>query len=280
MKKKIALLLAIITVVISLCVSPVTVYAKTGATTKKAVHLKDNKTYKKYDVTGDGKADKIKVKFKTYVNSKSGSGEATVYVNGKKIRKFSGGAAVDISLVAPTKKLTFIIADYHYKGGGNEAAAYRYVKGKFKKANSGNLYKPLTFGEVSKNTKSEIYVKVFTGRYEWGLFEDAYETELPFTAIYKIKSKKLVLKSKQFKAKSNSVTANKSFYLSSAPEYNDYDGPYVSKNETAQILALKLVKNADGYYEASYKISVDGENGWLTPEHLQEYWNDGIAYFK
>lgn len=263
-RKSLALLLSFIFIFPSFTLLPLTAQAKSGATTKKAVYLKENKTYRQYDVTGDGKADRIKVKCSSYYYSESGNGETAIYVNGKKRKKFSDGAAVDLYLVAMTKKLSYIIAISQYKGGDASAAAYRYVNGRFKKANAGELGKVLTFERIKKNTKNELYVEITTGRYEQDIFED--EAFQPFTAVYKVKNKKLVLKSNVMKAKSNSYTANDNFYLSSNPYSNDYNGPFVSYGDKVKILSLRVVKK-EGYYTPSYKISVNGKKGWLTPEH-------------
>ena len=74
------LLLSVLLMAAAVCSDTVSAAVKTAGGAK-AYTLKLNKTYKKYDITGDGKADKILVK--ADVNSEGYISTMTVRVNGK-----------------------------------------------------------------------------------------------------------------------------------------------------------------------------------------------------
>ena len=102
--------------------------ATTAKNSAKCYDISVNKTYKKYDITGDKKKDTIKVKT---VSASSGSASVTgltVYVNGKKCLKKDYGAAVK-----PTVKLIRLKngKPYLYISALNQDGSY----------NSGNIYK-------------------------------------------------------------------------------------------------------------------------------------------
>ncbi|MBQ7203930.1 MAG: hypothetical protein IJS03_07965 [Eubacterium sp.] len=262
-KKSLSLFLAVLLLFSLFTFAPTSAYAKSGVSTTKAVYLKNKKTYKKYDLNGDGRADKIKVRYKTYAQADDGVAHAYVYINGKKRKTFTGGAQVKVRLIAPTKKKVFIVPEYRYKGGTADAYIYRYKNKKVKKCRRDSIYYPFSAGKITKVSKNRIYLKVSTTDYERGLIEDNYKFPASFKLIYKINGYKIKRKSDFLKAYNNSYFVHKDFTTSEDPEYKNYDGIRVKINETVKITRCYVLNG----YNASYEIECDdGERGWIVDD--------------
>lgn len=260
LKKSLSILLVVLTLISVTFIAPVPALAKAGASTKKAIQLKNNTTYKKYDINGDGKADKIRVVYKTYNLDRDETAKATIYINGKKKKVFTSGYAVTVYLIAPTSKKVYLIVDYYYKDAVSDAYVYRYTKGKFKKCRSGSIYEPFSYGKVTSVTKNSLSLKISTGKYERGLIDDYYGKPVSFKVDYGIKNHKFTLKSKLLSAYSNSYTAKRSFSTSSTYTTNDYKGCYVRAGSKVSITHCYI----SGDYEVAFKISCNGSTGWLV----------------
>ena len=92
--------------------------------------LKANKTCKKYDVTGDGKSDKIRVKYK---KNKEENNSIQIYVNSKRIYKKKGYYIIpQVRILQFDKKKQLIEAGYTGEDGWNSIHLYGYQKKKWK----------------------------------------------------------------------------------------------------------------------------------------------------
>lgn len=140
-----------------------------------------SKTVSKYDVTNDGKKDKVKVK----LSSKKGSYTITaaVYVNGKKVFSkggiYEGGScSVQQITLKNGKKFVYIQIGSH-SDDSNFTGIFKYSKGKLKACGTSNLkgahYSDITV-KVSGNSVKATY---HCQPYRVGI------TEFAFTYKYK-----------------------------------------------------------------------------------------------
>ncbi len=260
-KKIFSLFLAVMMLFSMASFSNVSAYAKSGKSTKSAVYLKHNTTYSSYDITGNGKADKIKVKYMSYVKTSDGVGHASVYINGKRKKIFRGGCTVKVRLIAPTKKKVFLAVEYRYKDAVFDAYLYRYSSGKFKKIYSNSIYYPFSGGKITKVSSSTISVEATTTKYDNGLFPADYSCNASFMVYYSINGYKISRKSKFLKASGyNDFYADKDFWTSSTYSYNDMDGTYFSTDDLVTITRCHI----NGNYEVAYELEDwYGNKGWI-----------------
>ena len=267
-KKSLSLFLAVLLLFSLFTFAPTSAYAKSGVSTTKAVFLKNKKTYSRYDLNGDGRADKIKVRYKTYAQASDGIAHAYVYINGKKRKTFTGGAQVKVRLIAPTKKKVFIVPEYRYKGGTAAAYLYRYKNKKVKKCRRDSIYYPFSAGKITKVSKNRIYLKVSTTDYERALIEDNDKYPASFKLIYKINGYKVKRKSDFLKAYDNTYFGKKNFVTSEDCEYKNKDGIHVKINDTLKITRCYVLNG----YTASFEIENEyGERGWIVDDDLGAY---------
>ena len=99
----------------------------TASASAKLVLLKNKKTTTSYDVTGDGKKDKLSY------NAEKG----TVIVNGKSQKLFSGvktASKVRVFYYAVNTNNEFILVEYAKSNAIKTSSGFRYTGGRFKKA--------------------------------------------------------------------------------------------------------------------------------------------------
>ena len=245
-----SVLLVLITVFTCFTAMPITAQAKSGTATTKAIHLKDKKTYKKYDVNGDGKADRLKLRYVAYSNPKNtrGNSYVDVYINGKKKQVIEGARGIDVYLIAPTKKKVFLIVKEGYFGGWR-SYAYSYRKGKFRLARKQCIGEEI-FDDVNVKTvnKSGFTAKITSGKHAWSLTagedgEHYSAASLSFALEYKFSGKKVKLASRYGTAKNNKVWANKSFSTHSSPTEMDYSGAYITSGDELNVSKIYIAKN-------------------------------------
>ncbi len=243
---------------------PVSVHAAKGKTTKKPVSITYGKTYKSYDITGNGKADKFKVTYTSSQYSSNGEAYCTIYVNGKKKKTITMVRGGDVYLMAPTSKRVYL-AVKAYGFSFNHLWMYRYSGSKIKcvygKQNS--LGKLMFDGaSVIKNTKSKFTVRMDSGKHQGWLFEYDSDARGSYNLNYKFNNGKPKLVSNYGTPVGNTkYYAWKSFYLSTSPKEKDSDGAYVEYDDSLNITRY--------YVGNKYMLSVEvetpsGEKGWIV----------------
>lgn len=125
----------------------------------KLVSLKTGKTYTKYDVTGDGRNDKVSLKY-----SASGrKNTLTIYVNGKKAGTVTANSfdefkgKYEIYLCSVNTKAVFLSVRFESNTNDNQILhqLYRYKKGKFKSAL--NVHKALKIKGMQSSSIEQVY---------------------------------------------------------------------------------------------------------------------------
>ena len=87
--------------------------------------LERNTTYKKYDITGDGKADTI-----FYSRTNNGLYKMSININGKKQTDTESSRGGRLFYCQFSKKKEFLIEDIHYMGGFDDLYLYKWKNGK------------------------------------------------------------------------------------------------------------------------------------------------------
>ena len=161
-------------------VIPTTARAATASLTT----LKNNKTYSSYDVTRNGKKDKIKiVQTKSYATS--GTTARKVYVNGKYRFTAEGCKGCAIYVFRSGTK-SVILSEFIYGDGGSDFYAYQYSGGKFKKKTLGPNTLFYTEAKRSGSYLKLVSVPKHTG---WMLSFSNY-APVPFEVVDTYKSVK------------------------------------------------------------------------------------------
>ena len=235
-------------------VIPTTARAATAILTT----LKNNKTYSSYDVTRDGKKDKIKiVQTKSYATS--GTTARKVYVNGKYRFTAEGCKGCTIYVFRSGTK-SVILSEFIYGDGGSDFYAYQYSGGKFKKKTLGPNTLFYTEAKRSGSYLKLVSVPKHTG---WMLSFSNY-APVPFEVVdtYKM-SNGLLVKTSTYA----SVTGKTSYYAKSTfttgktpASVGQKNGPTVKAGSKVTLKSFYYRKSDHCYY---YKISVGGKTGWF-----------------
>ena len=235
-------------------VIPTTARAATASLTT----LKNNKTYSSYDVTRDGKKDKIKiVQTKSYATS--GTTARKVYVNGKYRFTAEGCKGCTIYVFRSGTK-SVILSEFIYGDGGSDFYAYQYSGGKFKKKTLGPNTLFYTEAKRSGSYLKLVSVPKHTG---WMLSFSNY-APVPFEVVdtYKM-SNGLLVKTSTYA----SVTGKTSYYAKSTfttgktpASVGQKNGPTVKAGSKVTLKSFYYRKSDHCYY---YKISVGGKTGWF-----------------
>ena len=257
MIKKILQSATVLVLIVSLFLPFQSFAATAGTTTKKPVELKDGKTYSKYDIDGDGKADKIKVVY----THESGEGFASIYLKGKLVQKISLIRGGSVHLMAPSAKKVFLLME---KGqfGANIMDAYKYSGKKFKCVYSNLGESVLDYVVPYSNSSSLISVKCMNGKHNQNIFSTEGKG-ISFRVKYKIDGSKLSLKTRICPIIGNKTfTAVKAFKTSSAYSKVNKKGVSVKAGQTVKVTKVRLIKK-DGLFSAAYLIDVNGKTGWI-----------------
>ncbi|MBO6163483.1 MAG: hypothetical protein J6N77_00380 [Lachnospiraceae bacterium] len=248
---------------------PGTAQAKAGKTTKAPVELKSGKKYKSYDITGDGKADKLKIKYVTAEKSSTGEAYAKVYVNGKKKATFKMLKGGFIYLIAPTSKNVFLMVD-SYGFGFNSVNLYSWKSGKFRSAYKNSLGEnELDHIGTYKLSKKELSMLVVVGKHQNFINIETHDPG--FIVKYKIKKGKVTLKSRYAKIRDDYeciATAQYAWQMSSSPKENDEKGPSLVGGGKYKVLRMYISKTGKPSFELE---SEDGKKGWVTYDMYTEY---------
>lgn len=271
---------------------PVKVQAA-GKVTKQAIHLLGNHTYTGYDIDGDGKSDKIKVKYTSYQQSNGPC--VTVLLNTRYLttihQRAKGG---DAYLMVPTQGQAYL-AVQNFGFGFNTLDLYRYQNRRFVKAYQKSLgEEALDYAVPDKVWSNGFSVNVSMGKHQTYLGigrQDAngnyLDPEATFRVNYKLVKGKAVLSSRGANAvgKYHAGKAQRQLRLSSTASHNSNNkGPLMKKGEKGILYKIYINTNKNGYTETSYQIkTASGKYGWYTPSmysNVSDWYNSAKWPFK
>ena len=238
--------------------------AAKGKTSSKPIEMQDGVTYKKYDITGDGKADRFMMKYVPSSESESGDAECHFYLKGKYIQTINCARGGNAYLLAASSKKVFLFVTSAYFGGESNQV-YIYKNKKFKKAYSGSLGEDLFdyVAPVSVSSK-KIKVKVIPGKHSQEIF--SMDTEPSFSFSYKIKGRKLVLASRTGTVSGQKkYTANLSFSTSKKNTKTKANGPYV---KAGSVVRIKKIYIGKAYGDIRFQIQVKKKNCWINQKSI------------
>ena len=236
------------------------------AASASLVTLKNGKTYSSYDITRDGKKDKIKI-IQTRWYRAPYSTERQVYVNGKYGFTVCGIKGCPIYLFRSGSK-SVIVSEYICGDNGRFFFTYPYSGGKFRKKEIG----PNTlFYTTAKRSGSYLQLISRPKHSGWMLSFHNY-MEVPFKVIdtYKI-SNGLLVKTSTYA----SITGKTSYYAKSTFSTGKTPASVARKNGP-KVKAGKKVILKNFYYRKSdrsyyYKISVGGKTGWFKDSEAIQF---------
>ena len=241
--------------------------ATTVKNSAKCYDLSVNKTYKKYDVTGDKKKDTIKVKTKSASSGSAYITGLTVYVNGKKCLTKTYGA-----IVKPTIKLICLkngkpylyISALDQYGSYNSGDIYKYKSSKLKSAlnltelvskvksywdheawgGNGAEYVGLLSESIQKVSGNSIYIRIKHSGGHFNAGDEVYR--------YDYKSGKLAM-SKTFPLKYSKLTIdleNNKSYGNTGEQIWPFLGEYGAPNQ-GSVIPVKVSSSNDAVATAS-----------------------------
>ncbi len=240
------------------------------------VNLKLGKTYTKYDASGNGRADKIKV-----LATKSNEygydiiEALRVYVNGKRVAtlKPKFGAAYDVKLKLITlsnKKVYFDVQGIVDNGDRSLNGIYQLKSGKLKKVlDQQKVVKSVGYhiGYTTRKVKGNT----ITMRYDFMSYALSH-FEADFT--YKYKNGKLVLASKTGKIVSTCLKYQKKKYFTANRNFKVYKSANgtktkftLKKGEKVQFSKCYVGSRGCYYYLKTSK----GKTGWLKSSKNMMY---------
>ncbi len=238
-----------------LAVTVVSLPTKAATTLKK---MANGTTYTSYDVTRDGKKDKIKaVRTKTY--AKDWETEVKVYVNGKHRFTASAIKGADLYIFTSGSRST-IICGWTAGDGGKGYTAYEYKNGKFA---TKDIEPYNTFYSSIKVANGKLQI---IGQPKFGGWFHSFSnfTDLPFKLVKSYKMSNGLLKETWAYA---SIASRKTIYAKSTfttgktySSISKKDGVKVTKGSKVTITAY--YHNSKTYADY-FKISVNGKTGWF-----------------
>lgn len=247
----------ILTVVMLMCISPV----NTQAASNKLITLKDGEICSKYDITGNGKKDKIyfhhtRDNIKVYVNGKC-------CLNDNRMNKIQ-----DTIYMCDLGKNGFYL---FVLGGTDTCNAYVYRDGKFHFNYDFN--KKLRYRTIPmKLIGNTLYVKTL----RFGLSQEASFSHIDNTKLipliyrFKLENKKIRLVSEYAILGGQKVyTALQEFRTSSTYKTIDTKGPTIPKGAKISIIKCKRMNMS---YPLKIQILYKGKKGWFTnSDEIQLY---------
>lgn len=220
------------------------------------VKLRKNKTYTKYDVTGNGKKDTFK-----FMDDKT-RGDVRIYLNGKYVQKIFMARGGWFYLCNGGKNNVYLIKHY-FQYGGTSSAAYKYQSNKFEEIST---FKEEITSDTSplKFSGNILYMKKYERKGIMTMFpEKEFNCPAPITWIYKytLKNGKAILMSDYATiGGSKTCEALNSFSTSKSVKLTDQNGPRVKRNDTV------ILKK---WYNNCVQISVNGKTGWVDNSKIR-----------
>lgn len=244
MKKILKVLFAIVVFCSLAIVTPV------SAKAAKLVKLDQNKTYKTYDFTRDGRKDK----FKYTNNPKTCTGR--VYINGKCVLESGASRGIYCSYYQVNKKKIYLILESHYAGGGNCVELYYYKNKKLLEV-PGKIFG--IYADYVKKVKGNTLYIVSYGKFIRSLEQNSL-LDTGFISTYKVSDSKIVATSK-FAAAEGKTTyyGLNNFYTSKSLNHLSVkDGPRVIKGQKVKLKKVAFVSKG-----LAFLINVNGRDGWF-----------------
>lgn len=228
----------------------------------KLVKLLPSKTYTAYDITRDGKKDKIKY---TTIAMSGNTKKVYFYVNGKKFLLGSGYRGVDIHCYSYNKQNTFLFLRIFCAGGSSEITVYVYSGGKFKKIINTSQYTSYGATIVSKVSGNYVFVDSYI-KWSYESFQclkGKYQSA-PWRLKFKAENGTLKLVSKTYDIVGSPriFYAKNSFSTSkSLSRINVKDGPTVKKGQKVTLDKVNMLTYKG---KTVYRINVNGKTGWFV----------------
>ncbi len=255
-----------------------------GAVTRQAVKLEDGKTYSNYDIDGDGKVDKFKVKYTGYAGGKTPY--ISIYLNNRYLTQITQGAKGGYAyLMVPTQGKAYIAAQ-SYGFGFNSLWLYRYQNKRFVQAYQNSIgEEALDYAVPDKVWANGFSVNVSMGKHQTFLgigrlrSNGSYlEPEATFRVNYKLVNGKAVLASRTANVVGtyHAGKAQNQLRLSScASIISNSKGPLLRKGEKGILTKIYINDRKQGYDRVSYQIKTSsGKYGWVTPSMYKNInWN-------
>ena len=242
-----------------------------------------SKTIKKYDITGDKKADKIKIK----VSGAKDDGYGTVftkalviYVNGKKLKtipsKNGEGFTATVQLLTLKNGKSFLYVEYFGNNEDGTYALYQYRSGKIKTILSDTDIpaKYCTYHHKIDNIKPSGNKIVMT--YAPQTYTAAF-TYIKYSFPYSSKLKTLNLGNGKKLAKTGKVYTGKDYstgklYQESLTASQDIEA-YTTKAltteaftiEAGQTVTFKKAYVNKSKKQFAYYVTCEGQSGWIEP---------------
>lgn len=263
------------------------VLAVTPTVQKSLINLKNGKTYKSYDVTGNGKKDKLLISERITKDFNDHSGYLRIKINGKEalnlkeIKKGDKTWKYKVKLCTlDGKGIFFDIATVGLTGYQEFHRMYQYKKGKLRQvADINTMYKKGGVRRLETNV-----IKVDNNKIIISAHGQLYATgTLDWTMTYKYKTGKLSLESKKFPTNykkahhSNKWTLNQQLYTYLTPGKSKRFWK-IGKGYQVSIDQICIYKKGI-YINLVDKYGVSGELGWVinpSQSASESYFNEAL----
>lgn len=241
-----------------ICFLPSQAHAVTATSGAKVYKLSANTTYKKYDITGDRKADKILIRTTSDSYSKNG---ISVYVNGKRVlTKKTSFYSLTAQLIKLKNGKAFLYLYTPFDNGDADICGmYQMSGGKLKQVINCNKAPGYQYGNHTGGSIIKASGNTVTIRFRVMSRFSGY-TQMDYTYTYK---------SGTLKRNSNTgkltvgTTPNQTF--KAKKNIAAYSSPSCA-SKTFTIKTGQQVKFLKCYFNGSvvrYQVSVNGKTGWI-----------------
>ncbi len=228
----------------------------------KLVLLKNEKTYTSYDLTGNGKKDKLRYSAKL----------GRIYVNGKAQKLFAGVSdpgRVRVFYYSLNRSNTFILVEYAKSTATKISNGYRYSGGKFKKAcEPMGAYTSCRIGRLSGNNLI-LYTSPSSGAATLS-FTGISGKPFEYEETYKINTTKhTVVRASNYakirSAKSYYFITNKSIKLSSSGKTLNTSGPTLEYGQKVSLGRVFFSYSGNDAKSGTkiYELKFGGKTGWM-----------------
>lgn len=236
------------------------------AANPKSVSLKTGTVYTKYDITGDGKADKIRI-----VKS-SDNRSLYIYINDKVAYSFvnqncNGSVFVKLYTLKNRKVIVYVAA-YQDGGGGPVCALFRYKSGKLKKLTDFQSFFPYgneASGQVTKVSGNTLRITVTSMSWALGSVDMQYTlkykngTLVPTSRTGKVigyRSQSWLTAKKNIQLYTGAASSKKAFVLKKGT-LAKVTNCYIKKTNVR--FKIKLANGKTGWLKAPKKALSDGK---------------------
>ncbi len=254
MKKKLLLLTLIFALLL-----PVSANA---ANPKKVIYLEHGKTYKSYDVTGNGTKDKFKYSYN------SNRTRLNLYLNGTLRTSISVPSKGSYLQLCSLNNNTVFLSKVDGYSSACEPSLYIYSNKTFKKVFSYSSFKKATpyidvqYMEPSKVTSNSITMNFSMEAPSYIRSMNTFKkssTPISWNVKYNVKNKKLSLASRTYLTTQKKFTALTTFKTSTTAPTSKYNSFTVKKGDKITLLKIYCPSNGKQWY----KIRKGSKEGWF-----------------